>query len=256
MKTLAIYSNKGGVGKTATAVNISYLAAQSGLSTLICDLDPQSSASYYFRVKPKLKEDARGFNPGGKPISRSIKGTDFKNLDLLPSDFSHRSLDIVFNKFKRPEQQLARVISQIEDQNGYDLMILDCPPSINTLAENIFYAADFIIVPLIPTPLSERTHNQLLKFFQKQNYSQKKIHTFISMEDRRKKMHCEFSESLRSEFGHCLNNTIPYSSDVEKMGIERQPVMAFAPKSKAALSYRQLWAEIYDKLLSDIKATV
>jgi cellulose biosynthesis protein BcsQ len=69
-------------------------------------------------------------------------------------------------------------------------------------------------------------------------------------------MHCEFSESLRAEFSHCLNNTIPYSSDVEKMGIERQPVIAFAPKSKAALSYKQLWAEIYDKLLSDIKATV
>lgn len=250
MKTLAIYSNKGGVGKTATTVNLSYLAARSGLSTLICDLDPQSSASYYFRVKPKLKRDARGLAAGAKQISKSIKGTDFENLDLLPSDFSHRKLDMVFNQSKRPEQQLAKVISQLQDQNQYDLLILDCPPSINTLAENVFHAADFILVPLIPTPLSERTHRQLLKFLKKQDYNQEKIHTFISMEDRRKKLHCEFSESLRSEFNHFLNHAIPYSSDVEKMGIEREPVLLFAPKSKAAIAYRRLWAEIHEKLVN------
>jgi chromosome partitioning protein len=59
MTTLALYSNKGGVGKTAAAVNLAYLAAQAGLSTLICDLDPQSSATFYFRVKPRLKRKAR-----------------------------------------------------------------------------------------------------------------------------------------------------------------------------------------------------
>jgi chromosome partitioning protein len=68
MTTLALYSNKGGVGKTAAAVNLSYLAALSGAKTLICDLDPQSSASYYFRVKPKLKAGAKGFIRGGKQI--------------------------------------------------------------------------------------------------------------------------------------------------------------------------------------------
>ena len=84
MTTLALFSNKGGVGKTATAVNLAYLAALSGKSTLICDLDPQSSATFYFRVKPKLKRRARGFLRGGKQIDRSIKGTDYQNLDLLP----------------------------------------------------------------------------------------------------------------------------------------------------------------------------
>ena len=66
MPILAIYSNKGGVGKTATAVNLSYLAAQTGEQTLICDLDPQGSATYYFRVKPKLKSGAKGFIKGGR----------------------------------------------------------------------------------------------------------------------------------------------------------------------------------------------
>ena len=94
MTTLALYSNKGGVGKTATAVNLAYLAAQSGKTTLICDLDPQASATFYFRVKPRLKRKAQGFVKVGKPIDRSIKGTDYEGLDLLPADFSHRNLDI------------------------------------------------------------------------------------------------------------------------------------------------------------------
>lgn len=85
MTILALYSNKGGVGKTAAAVNLAYLAAQSGLETLIDDLDPQASTTFYFRVKPKLKPKACGLIRGRRKIEQSIKGTDFENLDLLPA---------------------------------------------------------------------------------------------------------------------------------------------------------------------------
>ena len=101
MRTIALYSNKGGVGKTAAAVNLSYLSAQTGAKTLICDLDPQSSATFYFRVKPKLKSGTKGFLKGGKSVFKSIKGTDYENLDLLPADFSYRRLDIAFNQLKQ-----------------------------------------------------------------------------------------------------------------------------------------------------------
>jgi cellulose biosynthesis protein BcsQ len=254
MKTLAIYSNKGGVGKTAAAVNLSYLAAQSGLTTLVVDLDPQSSTSFYFRVKPKLKRGARGLAKGGKAIDRSIKGTDFEGLDLLPADFSHRRLDLVLNQFKRPEKRLDKVITPLQDE--YDLVIFDCPPAINILAENVFYAADFILVPLIPTTLSERTHKILLSFFKKEGYDLNRVYTFISMVDRRKKLHRDLSVSFRSEFERVLQNAIPYSSDVEKMGLERQPVITLAPRSKATSSYRKLWAEVHQDLLDGRPAPV
>ena len=249
MKTLAIYSNKGGVGKTATTVNLSYLAAQAGLNTLICDLDPQSSTTYYFRIKPKLKRQVRGLTKGGKPIDKSIKGTDFDNLDLLPADFSHRKLDIVFSQFKRAERRLDKIVSSLDNDNDYDLIILDCPPAINLLAENIFYAADVMLVPLIPTTLSARTHKQLLTFFKKNDYNVSKVYPFLSMVDRRKKLHRELSSSLRTEFSRVLQSTIPYNADIEKMGIERQPVIAFAARSRATTSYKQLWAEVYQELL-------
>jgi len=74
MTTLAIYSNKGGVGKTAAAVNLSYLAAQTGAKTLLCDLDPQSSATYYFRIKPKLRSGAKGFIHCKMPIMQTLHG--------------------------------------------------------------------------------------------------------------------------------------------------------------------------------------
>ena len=160
MKVLALYSNKGGVGKTATTVNLAYLAAQTGLQTLVCDLDAQSSTTFYFRVKPKLKKEARGLAKKKRAIDNSIKGTDYDNLDLLPADFSHRNLDLVFSRLKNPTHRLHKVFNQLQDE--YDLIILDCPPYINLLAENIFNAADMLLVPLIPTVLSERTHKQLI----------------------------------------------------------------------------------------------
>ncbi len=166
MTTLALYSNKGGVGKTTAAVNLSYLAAQAGAKTLICDLDPQSSATYYFRVKPKLKFGAKGFVKGGKQINKSIKGTDYENLDLLPADFALRNLDAVFGKFKRPKERLNKILKPLKSE--YDLVILDCPVTISILAENIFNAVEFILVPLIPTTLSVRTYKQLLSFCRKQ----------------------------------------------------------------------------------------
>jgi chromosome partitioning protein len=247
VKTLAIYSNKGGVGKTAAAVNLSYLVAQTGAKTLICDLDPQSSATYYFRVKPKLKPKARGFLKGGKQVEKSIKGTDYENLDLLPADLTHRSLDIVFNKLKRSNQRLDKILKPFK--NEYDFIILDCPSTINLLAENILNAADYIFVPLIPTTLSVRSHQQLLAFCKKNKYDVDKIYSFFSMVDRRKKLHRELIETVSERSNSVLKSPIPYSSFIERMGIEREPVVAFAPKSAAAKSYQDLWTEINETIL-------
>ena len=132
MTILALYSNKGGVGKTAAAVNLAYLAAQSGLMTLICDLDPQASTTFYLRVKPKLKPKARGLVRAHKPIDRSIKGTDYENLDLLPADFTHRNLDITYDRKRRRKQRLRMTLKPLLKE--YDLIILDSPPTINILA--------------------------------------------------------------------------------------------------------------------------
>ena len=247
MTTLALYSNKGGVGKTAAAVNLSYLAAQSGAKTLICDLDPQSSATYYFRVKPRLKAGAKGFIKGGKQVFKSVKGTDYENLDLLPADFSLRNLDVRFDRLKRSEKRLRKILRQF--QNEYDFIILDCPVTINILAENILNAADYTLVPLIPTILSVRTYRQLLSFCRKKNYDVAKIYTFFSMVDRHKKMHLELMVRVARDFNGVLKSLIPYLAQIEKMGIYRAPVEVFAPGSLASKSYQNLWNKIKKTIL-------
>jgi cellulose biosynthesis protein BcsQ len=247
MTTLALYGNKGGVGKTAAAVNLAYLAAQSGRPTLICDLDPQSSATFYFRVKPKLKRKARGFQRGGKPIFRSIKGTDYDNLDLLPADVTHRNLGITFNQLSRRKHRLDMVLKPL--RNEYDYIFLDCPPTINILAENIFNAADVLLVPLMPTVLSSRAHTILLDFLKSNKYMVEEVYGYFSIVNRHNKMHRQMGLAMFTEFKNILQNPIPYDPHVEQMGIYREPVPAFSPESPAAQAYRSLWTEIQKKVL-------
>ena len=254
MTTLALYSNKGGVGKTAAAVNLSYLAAQTGAKTLICDLDPQGSTSYYFRVAPRLKSRGKSFIKGGKRVTKSIKGTDYENLDLLPADFSLRNLDISFDKLKRSKRRLNKILKPLKDE--YDVIILDCPVTISILAENIFNAVDYTIVPLIPTTLSVRTHRQLISFCKRNKYDINKIYVFFSMVDRRKKMHHELMASAVKEFNGVLRSLIPFLSQIERMGIQREPVAASSPGSVASKAYQNLWKKIQETILSPERSNI
>ena len=248
MTTLALYSNKGGVGKTAAAVNLSYLSALTGARTLIFDLDPQSSTTYYFRVRPKLKSGIKRFIKGGKQVEKSIKGTDYENLDLLPAAFSHRNLDVTFNELNRSKHRLANILDPLK--NKYDLIILDCPVTINILAENIFNAVDYTLVPLVPTTLSVRTHRQLLSFCKKKKYDVSNIYSFFSMVDKRKKMHRELMTTVLKEFDGILPSAIPYLSQIESKGIHREPVAASLPESAASKAYQNLWENIQETILS------
>jgi len=108
MKIVALYSIKGGVGKTSSAVNLAFISACKGYRTLVWDLDPQGASSYYFRIKPKIKGGSKDLIAGKRELDGLIKGTDFENLDLLPSDFSFRNLDLVLDAKKKPTQQLKK----------------------------------------------------------------------------------------------------------------------------------------------------
>lgn len=249
MPTLAFYHLKGGVGKTATAVNIAYLAAQSGAETLLCDLDPQSSATFYFRIKPKFKSGAKGFLKGGKRIMRNIKGTDYDHLDLLPADLSHRRLASALATVKRSKRRLLEMLEPLK--RNYTYIILDSPPTLSLVAENIIIAADYLLVPVIPSTLSVRSYQQLFSFVENNRYDTGKIIAFFSMVQRSKNMHRDIVNRTSGPSERFLKNTIPYTTDIEKMGLTREPVPASAPHSPAAQAYQRLWQEIQDVISQD-----
>ena len=242
MTILSVYNIKGGVGKTAAAVNLSYLAAHEKKNTLLCDLDPQSSATYYFRVKPKMKTGLKPLVKGKKSLEKNIKATDYDFLDLLPADFSLRNMDILLDNVKNSKNRLKSVLKMFK--GDYEYIFLDCPPNITLVSENIFYASDLILVPVIPTTLSYRTFEKLLEFFKKNKLSVKKIIPFFSMVEIRKNMHKDSMEELKKHYPVFLKNKVSYSSIVEKMGLHREPVGSFSPRSIPAQQYNLLWNEV------------
>ena len=242
MQVLALYHMKGGVGKTAAAVNLAYLAARSGARTLLCDLDPQASATYYFRVQPKLKAKRKVFAPGGKPLEKSIKATDFTHLDLLPGALSHRHLTEVFQQARHPTRCLRRSLAALRDEYRY--VILDCPSGISLLAQNVFSAADYVLVPIVPSPLSVHAYRQLRTFYTKHGDNPNKLRTFFSMVERQKKLHQSVMRELTAAHPEALSQAIPYLVDVENMGVQREPVLVSAPQSRASQAYEGLWTAV------------
>jgi chromosome partitioning protein len=159
-------------------------------------------------------------------------------------------MDILLDNVKGSKHRLKSVLKMFKDE--YEYIFLDCPPNITLVSENIFYASDIILVPVIPTTLSYRTFEKLLDFFKKNKISIKKILPFFSMVEIRKNMHKNTIETLHKQYPVFLSNKIPYSSVVEKMGIYREPIGSFSPRSVPALQYEALWDEV-KKLLKKKK---
>lgn len=243
MKIIACYSNKGGVGKTATAVNLACALAASGKRTLLCDLDPQGAASFYFRVRPSKKLTEAGFFEDVGKFTKAIRGSDYENLDILPANLTFRDFDIFLSQLRDPRSRLKKALKAVK--GDYEVILLDCPPNISTLSENVFRAADAIIVPVIPTTLSQRTFGQLVGFFHDNDLPIKKLHGFFCMVQGVKTLHCETMDAMNSAYQTGFMTTqIPFASDVERMGVHRAPVMATVPNSAASRAFQALHDEI------------
>jgi chromosome partitioning protein len=246
VRVFATYNIKGGVGKTATAVNLAYLAADGGARTLIWDLDPQGAATFYFRIKAKIRGGGKKLVRGRSDIDSLIRGTDFEGLDLLPADFSYRNMDLALERTKKPTRQLARLLQPLAAE--YDYLFLDCAPSISLVSEGIFVASDALLVPTIPTTLSLRTLDQLYRHLDTRDKRQPVVLPFFCMIDRRKSLHRMISDATDASNHGMLETRIPYSSLVEQMGLYRAPLPIFAGRSAPAKAYEELWREIGSRM--------
>ncbi|RFM30339.1 ParA family protein [Deminuibacter soli] len=240
MTSLALYNLKGGVGKTAATVNLAYLAAADGMKTLVWDLDPQGAASFYFHTETAVKNATRKIFTEELDIQEAAHGSEFENLWVIPADLSARHADIILDEAKQSKKRLRNLLAGLK---SYDVIFLDCPPGISLLHENIFHAADWVLMPNIPTTLSIRSYDTILEYFKDNDLHTEKIKCFFSMVDHRKNLHHETVQQFYKN-NVFFKNYIPYLSDVEKMGVHQQPLFEYANSSYAAQCYRDLWTEI------------
>jgi chromosome partitioning protein len=242
MKIVAITNIKGGVGKTATAVNLSFLCAAGGSPTVLWDLDPQGAATYLLRCEANEYSSAKKLVSGKRELPELLVRSVHDRLDVLPSDFSYRNFDLHLAKRKHPTERLLRMSRSLGEM--YATLFLDCPSGVSLLSENVLRAADAIIVPLLPTPLSVRMLLQLQEFIVARGWTEVPLLPFFSMVDRRKALHQDIVASARKEFPGLLATEVPYSSQIERMSLRRAPIGSYAPRSDAAQVYRALWCEI------------
>ncbi|MGZ4638305.1 MAG: ParA family protein, partial [Actinomycetes bacterium] len=197
-----------------------------------------------FRVRPRVKGGGHALVTRRRPIEAALKATDFANLDLLPADFSYRNMDLELDDTKKRTRRLGQLLGSVADE--YDMVFLDCPPSISLVSENVMHASDTLLVPLIPATLSLRTFDQLRRFVAESEKPRPEVVAFFSMADRRKRLHRDVIEAIPRDDAHTrvAETVIPALSIIEQMAEHRAPVPAFAPTSRAARCYESLWAEV------------
>ena len=234
--TIAIYSVKGGVGKTTLAANLAWnAAASSGRRTLLWDLDAASGAGFLLGVASDKHHEAEKIFSRERDPAKLIRPTAYERLDILPADESLRALDAQFLHIGK-RRRLAKLTEALT--KDYDRILLDCPPVLNEVSAQVLRAADLVIVPLPPSPLSARALDLVVQQVADDGARHAPILPVHSMLDLRRSLHREARDA------HPDWPAIPYASAVEQCAVRQCPVGTFAPTSPAAQALARLWRAI------------
>ncbi len=241
MSSVAIYSLKGGVGKSTFAVNLAYLAAtNSARRTLLWDIDAQGASGFLLKNERVGVEARRIFSRDAQP-GRLVAATDYVQLDLLAADISLRQLDVQFVQ-EDARKRLRKLLRTL--QTDYDRIILDCPPGLTEVSEQVFRAVELIVIPVPPSPLAMRAYEDVAPHIRRHHPAGPQILPVMSMVDSRRKLHREMVAANPDW------HVIPQASVIERMSVERAPLAAFAARHPSVWAFAELWADVECRLLS------
>ena len=206
---------------------------------MLWDLDAAGGSGYLYSIEAQGSKLAEEVFTQERPAQKLICRTAYAGLDLLPADDSIRQLDVQLQQIGK-RKRLARLTQALA--LDYPRIVLDCPPVMNELSAQIIRAADLVIVPLPPSPLSARALDFVVSEIAGAGKKHPPILPVLSMLDLRRSLHREVREA------HPDWPAIAYASVMEQCAVRQQPIGAFAPLSPAAHAFDRLWDAIEWKL--------
>lgn len=251
MRVISITNQKGGVGKTTTAINLAAALAQAGLSVLIIDLDPQGNASTGLGVDAsKRTRTTYDILIDGAALEDVAQPTNIENLSIAPATTDLSSTDVELGQRDNRVFLLKDALSQ--SNVGYDFVLIDCPPSLSLLTLNALVASHSILVPLQAEFFALEGLSQLMltvrEVRETANPSLRIDGIVLTMHDARNRLSRQVEDDARSNLGDLVFKTmIPRNVRLSEAPSYALPVIAYDPASKGALAYIDLASELVER---------
>jgi chromosome partitioning protein len=247
-RVIALANQKGGVGKTTTAVNLGACLAELGYRTLIVDLDPQGNASTGLGIDPRSIETSMyDVLLHDTPLEDCVEASSVRNLFVAPANLDLAGAEIELVPAFSREMRLKQAIDAVRDQ--FDYVLIDCPPSLGLLTVNGLAAASEVMVPIQCEYYALEGLGQLLRnvdLVQRQLNRDLELSAIILvMYDARTKLSDQVAAEVREHFGDKVcRQVVPRTVRLSEAPSFGQPIIAFDPTSRGAIAYRELAKEI------------
>lgn len=251
-RVIAVLNQKGGVGKTTTAVNLAAYLAKQGKTVLLIDLDPQGNATSGLGFdKLNLQLTSYSVLVDNKPISSVKFGTNIKGLDLVPTNADLAGAEIALVSITDREHKLAKSISEVSNQ--YDLVFIDCPPSLGLLSVNALAAASDVLIPVQTEYYAMEGLGQLVQVIQRVqqgiNPTLNILGVVMTMFDSRTSLSEQVKAEIERVFGDLVFNTvIPRNVKLAEAPSHGEPIMSYDKWSKGARAYKALAKEVSNRV--------